>query len=403
MMNAISACGSEKKDTSWLVKVILFYSMSLLLALVLTFQMGPAVAETNPVDSTQQPVSIAVIFSLTGIAARHNQPVVEMVIAAVGRVNESGGVLGRPIKLLILDNKSTSIGALEAAHEAVAAKVDAVIGAHWSSHSLAMAPVLQKAGIPMITPTSTNPEVTFGRDYVFRVCFGDDMQGKAMAKFARDELKIKTVSILANVDEHYSVDLAAYFRTEFLHLGGGVVLDAVYRGDSADFSEIIDELLKYRPDAVYIPGYTRDTALFMKQARKKGVKALFLGGDGWDLIGTLIDDEIEGSYQTVLWHPDMPYPEAQVIREMYREMSDNPLWNLTAPLGYDAIMVLVDAINRAGSFDRKKIRDALAKTHDFRGAAGPIAMDENGNPQNKEITIVKFVGGESQYITAVQP
>jgi len=362
----------------------------------------PSAAETAA-EGGRQPIVIATIFSFTGIAARHNKLISEMVQSTVERVNMGGGVLGRPIKLLVLDNKSTSIGSLEAAHEAVAAQVTAVIGAHWSSHSLAMAPVLQKAGIPMIAPASTNPEVTLGRDYIFRVCYGDDMQGKAMAKFAVETLKVKTVSILANIDERYSTDLAAYFLTEFLNLGGSVLQDAGYRGDSADFSEIIDELLKRQPDAVYIPGYTRDTALFMKQARKRGVQAQFLGGDGWDLIGTLIVDEIEGSYQTVLWHPDMPYPETRVIREMYQEMSDNPLWNLSAPLGYDAVMVLVDAIARAGSTERHKIRDALAATRDFQGVAGPISMDRNGNPLGKEITIVRFVNGDSQYIRSVLP
>jgi len=388
--------------TCWL-KILIRSSILILSVSFFLMQIAMVAPEVKSGEIEKQPIDVAAIFSLTGIAARHNQPEVEMVQATVERVNSNGGVLGRQIKLLVLDNKSTSIGSLEAANEAVAAKVSAVIGAHWSSHSLAAASVLQKAGIPMITPASTNPKVTLGNDYVFRVCFGDDMQGKVMATFAFNELKTRTVSILANVDERYSTDLAEYFRGEFLRLGGSVVQEAGYRGDSADFSEIIDEMLKRRPDAVYIPGYTRDTALFMKQARKKGVQSVFLGGDGWDLIGSLIVNEIEGSYQTVLWHQDMPYPEARIIREMYTEMSDNPLWNLSAPLGYDAVMVLVDAITRAGSADRVQIRDALAATRGFRGTAGPITMDKNGNPEDKEITIVKFVHGKSQYITSIKP
>ena len=393
---------SVRNMTCWLKMLtwrsILFFCMALLL-----MQVVMVVLEAKSDEHDKPPIVVAAIFSLSGIAARHNQPVVEMVQRTVERVNSTGGVIGRQIKLLILDNKSTSIGSLEAAHEAVAAQVSAVIGAHWSSHSLAAASILQKAGIPMITPASTNPKVTLGNDYVFRVCFGDDMQGKVMATFAVNELKTRTVSILANVDERYSTDLAEYFRGEFLRLGGSVVQEAGYRGDSADFSDIIEEMLKRRPDAIYIPGYTRDTALFMKQARRKGVKSVFLGGDGWDLIGSLIVKEIEGSYQTVLWHQDMPYPEARIIREMYTEMSDNPSWNLSAPLGYDAVMLLVDAITRAGSADRLQIRDALAATQGFPGTAGPITMDKNGNPKDKEITIVKFVNGKSQYITSIRP
>lgn len=386
-----------------LLKPLRYFALPVLLGLLI-MPLASMAAEKTPLNIEKiEPIDVAAIFSLTGIAARHNQPVLEMVKLTVDRVNRSGGVLGRPIRLLVLDNKSTSIGSFEAAHEAVAAQVDAVIGAHWSSHSLAMAPVFQKAGIPMISPASTNPEVTFNRNYIFRVCFVDSMQGRAMAKFSAEQLKIKTIAILANIDERYSTDLAAYFREEFISLGGSVVLDIGYRVDSTDFSDIIAELIKRQPEAIYIPGYTRDTALFMKQARQKGVKAVFLGGDGWDLIGVLISKDVEGSYQTVLWHPEMPYPEARIIREMYDEMSENPLWNLSAPLGYDAVMLLVDAITRANSTERTKIREALAATREFRGAAGPITMNEQGDPEDKGITVVKFVDGQSKYITSVRP
>lgn len=353
--------------------------------------------------AADEPIRVAAVFSLTGIAARHNQPLVEMIRVAVDRVNDDGGVLGRKLELLVLDNKSTPIGSLEAAQNAIGAGVTAVIGAHWSSHSLAMAPLLQDARIPMISPASTNPDVTRGRSYVFRVCFLDSMQGEAMARFAIDELQVRTVAIFRNIDERYSIDLASFFQKSFLARGGAVVLNAGYRGDSADFAESIAELLKLQPQAIYIPGYTRDTALFMKQARQEGVTSIFLGGDGWDMLGALVSGEIEGSYQTVLWHSDVPYNESSVVRALYNETHGHEIQNLTTPLGYDAVMLLVDAIRRAGSTDRVKLREALAATRNFPGATGPITFDENGDPQNKEIIIVKFVGGETRYITAIRP
>jgi branched-chain amino acid transport system substrate-binding protein len=352
----------------------------------------------------EDPVLIGVIFSETGIAARHNKPLVEMIELAVDRINSKGGVLGRQIELLLLDNKSTPIGALEAASEAVAAHVTAVIGAHWSSHSLAMAPLLQKEGIPMISPGSTNPAVTMGRNYVFRACFIDSMQGMAMARFASQELKVKTTAVLHNIDEQYSIALADYFGRAFSAYGGKVVHDAGYRGDATDFSAIIKQLLVIQPEAVYIPGYTRDTALFMKQARRMGLKATFLGGDGWDLLGNLITDAVEGSYQTVAWHPDVPYPESRVMQELYMERHDNAeIQNLTTPLAYDAVMLLVDAIRRAGATEPARVRAALAATRDFPGATGPITFDDNGDPVGKEIIIVKYLHGTTVFTAAVKP
>lgn len=379
----------------WHYWLTLFWSV-LALPAVVCGQEKPVVA------ASREPVVIAAIFALSGLAARNNQPLVDMVRYTVAQVNRDGGVLGRRIQLEILDNKSNAIGSLEAAQKAIAVGATAVIGAHWSSHSLAMAPLLQDAGIPMIAPASTNPEVTRGRSYVFRVCFLDSRQGEAMARFVKDQLGIETVAVLHNIDERYSSDLAGFFLADFIDRGGRVVLNSSYRGDATDFSDSIDELLKLAPQAIYIPGYTRDTALFMKQARKRGVTAVFLGGDGWDLLNTYVASEVDGSYQTVLWHPEVPYPQSKVAQDIYREQSKHEVDNLTTPLAYDAVMLLVDAIKRAGTFNRAKIREALAATRDFPGAAGPLSFDDNGDPKDKDVIIIQYIQGRTRFVTAVK-
>lgn len=135
-----------------------------------------------------------------------------------------------------------------------------------------------------------------------------------------------------------------------------------------------------------------------------GIRATFLGGDGWDLLDSLIKDPVEGSYQTVAWHPDVPYPESRVMQKLYMDSHDNEVFhNLTTPLAYDAVMLLVDAIKRAGGTDPAKIRDALATTREFPGATGPITFDDNGDPVGKEIIIVKYVHGTTVFTTAVKP
>ena len=257
-------------------------------------------------------IRIAAIFSQTGIAATHNEPLISMVQLAVEDINQTGGVLKSPIQLILLDNRSTPIGATMAAEEAVRLGVTAVVGAHWSSHSLAMAPVLQKAGIPMISPGSTNPDVTKTGDYIFRACFLDSFQGLAMAQFARDDLHAASAVIVRNIDEKYSVMLAEFFKRAFIESGGTILLDSEYRGKAVDFAEIIEKAKALKPDVLYLPGYTRDSGLFIKQAVHLRLKTTFLWS-GIRYIRIQRDCDIRNS-----WHGSTYC--------LYQLCSPNPFW-----------------------------------------------------------------------------
>lgn len=359
-------------------------------------------AASEPGGQNAQSIPIAAIFSRTGFAAVHNRPVLEVTQLTVEQINREGGVLGKQLNLIVLDNQSTPIGSREATLKAIELGVVGVIGSDWSSHSLAMAPALQAAGIPMITPASTHPEVTADRDYVFRACLVDRVQGEAMARFAIERLGVNTVVILRNVDEVYCTKLADFFYSSFINHGGDVLNDASYRGHATDFSEQIADILELQPDAVYIPGYTRDTALFMKQARKQGVEAVFLGGDGWDILERLVPNEVEGSFQTVHWHPQVEYPPSTEVKELYREAYGVDLNHLIAPLAYDSVKLLVAAIEKAGEADPAKIRDSLASL-EYAGATGEWTFDSQGDPIGKKVIIVTYRGGKIEYFDAVEP
>jgi branched-chain amino acid transport system substrate-binding protein len=348
-----------------------------------------------------KPVAVAAIFSMSGIASSHNAPLVSLLQLAASEINQHGGVLGRPLELILLDNQSTTIGSSLAAEKACRLGVSAVIGAHWSSHSLAIAPVLQKSGIPMITPASTHPGVTQAGDFIFRVCFVDSTQGYAMARFARERLNVRKVAVLRNLDETYSMALADYFKDSFVQNGGEVILDRGYRGKAVDFSDIIGEMLKTPPDAVYLPGYTRDSGLFIKQAVSQGLKTTFLGGDAWDEIYAVAGQALDGSYQAAPWHPSVPFPLSRHLQEIHRNKFGESITNTSAPLAYDALMLLVDAIARAGSADPQRIRDALAATVDFKGATGSIRFDKNRDPVHKDIILLKYGKSGAQYFTTL--
>jgi branched-chain amino acid transport system substrate-binding protein len=352
---------------------------------------------------TGEPVRIVAIFSQTGIAAAHNEPLIPMVQLAVEEVNRTGGVLGRPIQLILLDNQSTPIGSRVAAEEAVRLKATAVVGAHWSSHSLAMAPVLQQAGIPMISPGSTNPEVTRMGSYVFRACFLDSFQGVAMATFAIQDLKAHTAVVVRNIDEAYSVMLAGYFKKAFMKGGAEVLLDEGYRGKAIDFSDIIAKIKRQQPDVIYLPGYTRDSGLFIKQAAKLDLKSTYLGGDAWDEIEQIAGDAINGSYQSAPWHPQVPFPKSVYLQNLYRHKYMRNIENVSAPLAFDAVMLLADAMKRAPSLAGEDVRQALAQTANFEGATGIFSFDDNGDPKNKDVIIIQFKEGRRIFHKTIRP
>ena len=352
-----------------------------------------------------EPVKIAAIFAQTGIAATHNRPLVQVVELAVEEINNQGGLLGRPIELIIIDNKSSPVGSSMAAKKAVQLQATAVIGASWSSHSLQMAPILQKAEIPMITGSSTNPKITRIGNYIFRACFIDSFQAKAMAQFAYTDLGAKTAIVLEIINEEYSVTLAELFVRSFQQYGGKVILKESYENDSVDFSNILQKVKTLQPDVVYVPGYARDCGLLIKQAVSMGIRKTFLGGDGWagSLIYTFGGNALEGNYYTAHWHPNVHFPQSVHLQKMYKQKYGSELSDMNAPLTYDAAMLLADSIRRSNSLDATKIRDALAQTKDFQGATGSITFDEYGDPQGKEVIILKLEKGRQVYYKAIKP
>ena len=373
-----------------LIRIIVFT-----LSIVTVFAGQKAFAEDS--------IKIAAIFSVTGIAAEHNGPMIKMAELAVNSINKNGGVLGRPLELVIIDNKSTPIGSAQAAQQAVDLDVTAVIGAHWSSHSLAMAPILQNAGIPMIAPASTNPVLTQNRSYIFRACFVDSFQGKAMAQFARKSLKAKRAVVLSNVDEKYSITLAHFFSESFVENSGEVVADIQYRGDAMDFSAIITQIKDLSPEVIYVPGYSSDSGIFIKQARKLGVSAIFLGGGGCAEISSFTGDAINGSYQTAAWHPMVPYTSSLKLQKLYEQNYGTDIKNFNSPLAYDAVMLLKNAIEYCQCVDTQKIRDSLFAMDPFPGATGVISFDEQGDPERKPVIIVQFQEKLPMYIQGLRP
>ncbi|MBN2297249.1 MAG: ABC transporter substrate-binding protein, partial [Deltaproteobacteria bacterium] len=265
--------------------------------------------------------------------------------------------------------------------------------------------VMQAAKIPMITPSSTDPEITLVGDYIFRACFMDSFQGRIMARFAYNDLGAGTAVILTNASEAYSLSLADFFDEGFAGQGGRVLWEGSYNGTAVDFKELLSQVKILSPDVVFVPGYSRDSGLLISQAEKMEIQTVFLGGDAWgNQIADYAGDSLRGSYYSAHWHQDTPFERNKHLKRMFaKKYNISSIDNARIPLTYDALWLMAKAVIDAGSIKKDRIRDALSRTRGFQGATGIISFDHNGDPFNKEASILKFEERAWKFIKSEHP
>lgn len=351
------------------------------------------------------PIKIGEVASLTGKEATFGQSSHKGTLLAIEELNAAGGVLGRPLVLLTEDNQSQAGEAVTAATKLVAReKVVALLGEVASGRSLAMAPIAQRYRVPMISPSSTNPDVTAKGTYVFRVCFIDPFQGTVMATFAKNTLQARKIAILTDVSAAYSVGLAKFFRERFLADGGTIVADQKYSGGDKDFKAQLTAIRAAAPDAIFVPAYYTEAALIAVQARELGLKIPLFGGDGWE-SAKLIEiggAAVEGCFYSTHYAPDVQTPAVQAFVAKFKQRFAGEVPDAMAALGYDSALVLADAIKRAGTTDGPALRDALAATKNFPGVTGATTMDAERNAQ-KAAVILEIKGGQFVFRETVAP
>lgn len=367
-------------------------------------------AEENKTDAEAPAASgdvikIGVFEPFTGASASGGEQTFQGIEIANKEVSE---VLGKKIELVKVDNKSEQVEASNAAQRLVDKdKVNAVIGSYGSSLSMAGGDVFKTAEVPAVGCSPTNPAVTLGNDYYFRVCFIDPFQGTVMANFATDTLKAKTAATIKDTASDYSVGLIKYFTEAFKANNGdaSIVAEASYKTGDQDFTSQLNNIKQQKPDVIFCPGNYGESALLIKQARDLGIECPILGGDTWEapelisIGGENINKEVYFSSHFTAEKPQNDVSEAFLVT--YKEKYDKPA-NAFAALGYDAYMVIVDAIKRANSAEPKAIRDALAETKSFIGATGTITLDENGDAV-KSAVINQVKDNDFVYLTTVEP
>ena len=347
-------------------------------------------------------VKIGLYLPMTGSAAAMGQMVWEGVQVA-HRLQPQ--VLGQPVKLIWLDTKSDKIEAANAVSRLIEKeKVAAIIGEVISSDTLAGVPIAERAGIPNISPTATNPLVTQNRRFAFRACFVDNLQGRVAASFAWEKLKVRRVAVLIDQAQDYCVGLARYFMEEWKRLGGEIVSVSYIQTGDQDFSAQISAMKGKNPELIYAPNYYAEDALLAKQLKELGVKAPILTGDGAQVpeLLSIGGQAVEGMYFTAHFHREGATAGlARGFLQSY-EATWNKQLGAFAALGGDCYFLLTAAINKAGSLEGPEIARIISETRDFPGVTGALTMGPDHNPK-KGVVVLKVAEGQFAYQTTINP
>ena len=351
------------------------------------------------------PIKIGVYLPLTGQNAFGGQLELEGVRLAH---KEMPTVLGRPVDLVVVDNKSDKVEAANAVKRLVERdKVVALIGTYGSSLAMAGAEVAEKAKVPGVGTSCTNPLVTQGKKYYFRACFIDPYQGAAAATYARENLGFKKAAVLMDMTNDYAVGLSSFFTKSFKKQGGDVVATLKYSSGDQDFTAQLTELISKNPDIVFMPAYFAEGAIIMKQARELGAKFRLMGADAMDNPDTLKlgGKAAEGFLHTTFpYDPTMPNMSeaAKRFTEAWKATYPDKETNVNGALGYNTYFLILDAIKRANSADPQAIAKALAETKDLPTALGMLTINKTHDAE-MPVGIIEYKDGKRVYVGEVTP
>jgi branched-chain amino acid transport system substrate-binding protein len=352
----------------------------------------------------QDAIKIGEVNPISGAIGEYGVSCHNGIKLAIDQANAGGGVLGKQIALLTEDNQSKAGQTSTIVRKFVTQdKVVAIVGDLTSSATLEGGPIAQAAKIPMVTPLATNPKVTEIGDYIFRVCFIDEFQGRIMARFALENLKLKKAAILTDIKQDYSVGLSGFFKETFVSGAGTMVREQSYSSGDTDFRAQLTSIKAAGPEVVFVPGYYPEVGIILKQARQLGITVPFLGCEAWDspTLLQVAGKAAEGCYFSNQFSADDPSRLVQDFDKLYLEKFGSRPDNFAA-LGFDAARVVLEAIKRAGSTDSTAIRDALAQTKDFPGVSGDITIDAKRNA-SKPVVILAIKDQQIQFFEKINP
>jgi branched-chain amino acid transport system substrate-binding protein len=355
---------------------------------------GAAVAVLAGAALAQEPIKIGGAFNLTGALASLDVPAANGAKLAVKEINAAGGVLGRPLELVVYDGKTDPATITNIATQMISGDhVVAITGFTDSDSALALGPIAQRNKIPFVTAGATSPLLpTQIGDYMFLEPFGDNVQAAVGAEFAMKKWGNKAYLLYDKATEYTNL-LAGYFKDAFTHAGGQVLLEDSYKSGDTSYSAQITKLkaLSTQPDFLYISAMPDDIGTIVKQVRQAGVNLPIVGGDGYDtpLLVQVAGPASNDVYFTThaLMTMDSTPAVAKFIQAYNAEYGKDPE-NAFAALGYDSVHLIANAITQANSTDPTKIRDALQATTDLPGVTGAISYVDGKRVPQKQVTVI---------------
>ncbi|WP_420802059.1 ABC transporter substrate-binding protein [Tumebacillus flagellatus] len=366
---------------------------------------------TGSSSSNGDTIKIGANLELTGAVAAFGTSQLNGIKLAMEEINSAGGVNGKKLEVVSADNASKKDESTRTATKLITEdKVDVLMGAAISGDTFAAVEVANNKKIPMLTPSATNDDITFDHkknklnDYVFRACFIDSFQGKVMADFSADNLKAKNAVIYTDNSSDYSKGLAKSFKSEFESKGGKIVAEESYQTKDTDFKAVLTRIKTLNPEVIWVPGYYEEVGKIVKQAREMGITAAIEGGDGWDapqLVDIAGKENLNNTFISNHYTSEDPDPKVRKFIDAFKAKY-NTVPDAMAVLGYDATYMVADAVKRAGSTDKEKIKEALANTKNFEGVTGKISLDKNHDPV-KAAVVLEYKDGKQTFNTKVQP
>ncbi|MCL6610076.1 MAG: ABC transporter substrate-binding protein [Peptococcaceae bacterium] len=365
---------------------------------------GKKEGEQKAAGTDDKTIKIGILAPLTGDVKTFGESTVN---GAKLAVEQRGGKVGDfSIVVVPADDRNDPTEAVNVATKLISQdKVVGIVGSVTSKTTIPVSKLANDNKVVMISGTATNEKVTVDegkrKEFVFRACFIDPFQGKVAAKFALENLKKKTAAVLYDQGNDYTIGLANNFKENFTK-GGGTITDFLaYSKDDTDFSAVLTNIAKKNPEVLFLPDYYQKVSLIGKQARAKGINAVFIGGDGWD-SSDLDYKTMDGGYFTNHYSADDPSPQVKKFVEDYKaKYGKTP--DALAALAYDACSLLLNAIQTANSKDPVKIKDAMQATKDFQTVSGKVTFDKDGNPIKAATILQVKADGKQAFVTTVSP
>jgi len=359
----------------------------------------------SPLYGAAPTLKVGAIFPISGPQSTYGEESLNGMDLALQDLKRQDPALASRITVVREDEKSNPVDAATAVKKVLDVDhVNLVYGTVASSNTLSMTSAVIAAGKPLVTPASTNPDVTKKGDRIFRTCFIDPFQGSVLANFALNNLHRKKAAILLDTKSDYSKGLAQYFEIAFKAGGGKIVANESYEAGKKDFRTQLTKIRMRHPEVLLVPGYYQEVGLIMKQAKQMGFNVTMLGGDGWD-SPTLYDlagaAAVKDNYFSSHFASDDKDPQVQAFVKSYTARYHKAPGAMAA-LGYDGILVVADAFKRAGSNDPQKLSAALAATSGFKGVTGAITIDKNHDAE-KDAVVLKTLGDRAVFAAKVSP